>query len=288
MPKSNLNFLRVGLPFFAIVFGSAFGLHYFQQVRFDYSKVKKERDTVSNIHDSLEKAGVKVRKNLTVEDIYQEVAETDTENWENIRGPREFEDNQQYEAAKKRQKRRRSTFTTTSSTKTMMVSNSRDPNFIPNFPLINNEPQEPIDPPPDRNARNSVPPLPDFAHPDAPGPSRENVPPFDDAIPDPTTESQSSNAAYIPNEPSLPHENLTAAPAEPQHSNPDSVNLPIEPQQSSSSSNSAPTEPQEVQHDEPSEPEQDDPINDDPFDPQAPEPEANSSRSQSSHPSDPS
>uniref|UniRef100_A0A914Y914 Cytochrome c oxidase assembly protein COX16 homolog, mitochondrial n=1 Tax=Panagrolaimus superbus TaxID=310955 RepID=A0A914Y914_9BILA len=104
MPKSNLNFLRVGLPFFAIVFGSAFGLHYFQQVRFDYSKVKKERDTVSNIHDSLEKAGVKVRKNLTVEDIYQEVAETDTENWENIRGPREFEDNQQYEAAKKRQK----------------------------------------------------------------------------------------------------------------------------------------------------------------------------------------
>uniref|UniRef100_A0AC34FGW2 Cytochrome c oxidase assembly protein COX16 homolog, mitochondrial n=1 Tax=Panagrolaimus sp. ES5 TaxID=591445 RepID=A0AC34FGW2_9BILA len=55
-------------------------------------------------HDSLEKAGVKVRKNLTVEDIYQEIAETDTENWENIRGPREFEDNQQYEEAKKRQK----------------------------------------------------------------------------------------------------------------------------------------------------------------------------------------
>jgi cytochrome c oxidase assembly protein subunit 16 len=104
MPKSNLNFLRVGLPFFAIVIGSAFGLHFFQQVRYDYTKVRKERDTIAKIHDSLEKAGVKVRKNLTVEDIYQEVAETDTDNWENIRGPREFEDNQQYEEAKKRQK----------------------------------------------------------------------------------------------------------------------------------------------------------------------------------------
>uniref|UniRef100_A0AC35GDL3 Cytochrome c oxidase assembly protein COX16 homolog, mitochondrial n=1 Tax=Panagrolaimus sp. PS1159 TaxID=55785 RepID=A0AC35GDL3_9BILA len=84
MPKSNLNFLRVGLPFFAIVIGSAFGLHFFQQVRYDYTKVRKERDTIAKIHDSLEKAGVKVRKNLTVEDIYQEVAETDTDNWENI------------------------------------------------------------------------------------------------------------------------------------------------------------------------------------------------------------
>uniref|UniRef100_A0AC34G0H7 Uncharacterized protein n=1 Tax=Panagrolaimus sp. ES5 TaxID=591445 RepID=A0AC34G0H7_9BILA len=174
----------------------------------------------------------------------------------------------------------------------MMVSNSSDPNFIPNFPIINDDDsQEPVDPPPDRTERNSVPPLPDFSHPDAPGPSRENVPLFDDAIPDPTTESQSSNASYIPNEPSLPQETLflsTAAPAEPQHTSPESANLPIEPQQSSSSSNAAPTEPQEVQNDDPSEPEQDDPANDDPFDPQASEPEASSSRSQSSHPSDPS
>jgi cytochrome c oxidase assembly protein subunit 16 len=104
MPKSNLNFLRVGLPFFVIVLGSAFGLHYFQQVRYDFSKIKKERDTVNKLHESFEKAGIKVRKNLTVEDIYQEIAEADTDNWENIRGPREFESNQEYEEAKKRQK----------------------------------------------------------------------------------------------------------------------------------------------------------------------------------------
>uniref|UniRef100_A0A7E4ZRK9 peptidyl-tRNA hydrolase n=1 Tax=Panagrellus redivivus TaxID=6233 RepID=A0A7E4ZRK9_PANRE len=85
---SNLRFIRVGLPFFAIVFGSAFGLHYFQQVRYDFSQVKKESAQIDKIHDDLAKAGVKTRKGLTVEDVYQEVAELDTDNWDNIRGPR--------------------------------------------------------------------------------------------------------------------------------------------------------------------------------------------------------
>jgi len=103
MSNPNLKFIRVGLPFFAIVFGSAFGLHYFQQVRYDFSRVKKEAIAVENIRDSLAEAGLKVKKNVTVEDIYQEVSELDTDNWQNIRGPREFEDNSQYETAKRRQ-----------------------------------------------------------------------------------------------------------------------------------------------------------------------------------------
>jgi hypothetical protein len=177
----------------------------------------------------------------------------------------------------------------------MMVSSPRDPNFLPNVPLVNDDeddPQEPVDPPADRSARNnSVPPLPDFSHPDTPGPSR-NVPIFDDAIPDPTTESQTLNAAaYIPNEPSLPQQNsneISNAPAEPEH-NDDTSNLPAEPQQPSSSLN-APTEPQQqLVQDDPTEPEQEDPANNDPFDPQSTEPEANASShsNQSSHPSDP-
>jgi hypothetical protein len=181
----------------------------------------------------------------------------------------------------------------------MMVSSPRDPNFLPNVPIVNDDdedPQEPVDPPADRNARNnSVPPLPDFSHPDTPGPSR-SVPIFDDAIPDPTTENQTLNAAaYIPNEPSLPQQNsneISNAPAEPEHNDDDTSNLLAEPQQPSSSSN-APTEPQQQQQllqDDPTEPEQEDPANNDPFDPQSTEPEANASSShsnQSSHPSDP-
>jgi hypothetical protein len=179
----------------------------------------------------------------------------------------------------------------------MMVSSPRDPNFLPNVPIVNDDddedPQEPIDPPADRSARNnSVPPFPDFSHPDTPGPSR-SVPIFDDAIPDPTTENQPLNAAaYIPNEPSLPQQNsneIPTAPAEPEH-NDDTSNLPAEPQQPSSSN--APTEPQQQQllvQDDPIEPEQEDPANNDPFDPQSTEPEANASShsNQSSHPSDP-
>uniref|UniRef100_A0A1I8ATK9 Cytochrome c oxidase assembly protein COX16 homolog, mitochondrial n=1 Tax=Steinernema glaseri TaxID=37863 RepID=A0A1I8ATK9_9BILA len=44
--RGNLKFIRVGLPFFSIVFGGAFGLHYFQQVRFDFRKIKKTDDNL--------------------------------------------------------------------------------------------------------------------------------------------------------------------------------------------------------------------------------------------------
>ncbi|VDK57596.1 unnamed protein product, partial [Cylicostephanus goldi] len=47
-----------------------------------------------------EKRGLKLRKNVTVDTVYKEVANLDTEHWENIRGPREFEDNCEYEQIK--------------------------------------------------------------------------------------------------------------------------------------------------------------------------------------------
>uniref|UniRef100_A0AC34QPP0 Cytochrome c oxidase assembly protein COX16 homolog, mitochondrial n=1 Tax=Panagrolaimus sp. JU765 TaxID=591449 RepID=A0AC34QPP0_9BILA len=103
MSNSNLKFIKVGLPFLTIVFGSAFGLHYFQQVRYDFARVKKEAANIDKIHQSLSDLGVKTKKNVTVEEVYQEVSELETDNWDNIRGPREFEDNSEYETAKKRQ-----------------------------------------------------------------------------------------------------------------------------------------------------------------------------------------
>ncbi|CAJ0591163.1 unnamed protein product [Cylicocyclus nassatus] len=45
-----------------------------------------------------------LRKNVTVDTVYKEVANLDTEHWENIRGPREFEDIAEYEQIKARQK----------------------------------------------------------------------------------------------------------------------------------------------------------------------------------------
>ncbi|EYC29308.1 hypothetical protein Y032_0006g2903 [Ancylostoma ceylanicum] len=103
MSNRNLRFFRVGLPFFSIVLGGAYGLHYFQQVRLDFRKLKQQDANLEHLRSDLEKSGLKLRKNVTVESVYKEVANLDTENWENIRGPRESEDNSEYQQIKARQ-----------------------------------------------------------------------------------------------------------------------------------------------------------------------------------------
>ncbi|EPB74673.1 aminoacyl-tRNA hydrolase [Ancylostoma ceylanicum] len=100
MSNRNLRFFRVGLPFFSIVLGGAYGLHYFQQVRLDFRKLKQQDANLEHLRSDLEKSGLKLRKNVTVESVYKEVANLDTENWENIRGPRESEDNSEYQQIK--------------------------------------------------------------------------------------------------------------------------------------------------------------------------------------------
>ncbi|VDK73958.1 unnamed protein product, partial [Cylicostephanus goldi] len=42
MRNRNLKFIRVGIPFFSIVLGGAYVLHYFQQVRYDFRKLKQQ------------------------------------------------------------------------------------------------------------------------------------------------------------------------------------------------------------------------------------------------------
>ncbi|VDO25427.1 unnamed protein product [Heligmosomoides polygyrus] len=96
MSSRNLKFFRVGLPFFTIVLGGAYGLHYFQQVRFDFRKLKLQDTNLEHLKTDLEKSGVRLRKDVTVDSVYKEVAVIDTENWENIRGPREAEDISDY------------------------------------------------------------------------------------------------------------------------------------------------------------------------------------------------
>ncbi|KAE9552987.1 hypothetical protein FO519_003791 [Halicephalobus sp. NKZ332] len=187
MSNPTLKFVKVGLPFFAIVFGSAFGLHYFQQVRYDFSRVKKEAVAVESLRDSLAEAGLKVKKNVTIEDVYQEVSELDTDNWENIRGPREFEDNSQYEKAKKDQQE-----------EARARRRALQPNSTPS-PEPRRAPQHPeFDP--------------------LPGPSRQfpRAPGLEDLVPDPGDSTDRrvdlSGIAEIPNEPSAPTRNLERTP----------------------------------------------------------------------------
>ncbi|RCN28660.1 hypothetical protein ANCCAN_25594 [Ancylostoma caninum] len=71
MSNRNLKFIRVGLPFFSIVLGGAYGLHYFQQVRLDFRKLKQQDANLEHLKSDLEKSGVRLRKNVTVDTVYK-------------------------------------------------------------------------------------------------------------------------------------------------------------------------------------------------------------------------
>uniref|UniRef100_A0A0N5BAX8 peptidyl-tRNA hydrolase n=1 Tax=Strongyloides papillosus TaxID=174720 RepID=A0A0N5BAX8_STREA len=101
--KSSLGFLKKGLPFFAIIFGGVYGLQFFQKVRYDFRQVKKEEVSLEEVKEGLQEGGLRVKEKVTVDNIFQEINEIDTENWQNIRGPRDFESNEEYLKAKKEQ-----------------------------------------------------------------------------------------------------------------------------------------------------------------------------------------
>ncbi|KAI6199987.1 Cytochrome c oxidase assembly protein COX16-like protein, mitochondrial [Aphelenchoides besseyi] len=83
MKGEGLKFVRVGLPFFTLVLGSAFALHYFQTVRYEFRLVssiwlikqvcrrsKKELETIKHLKNDLTESGVKIKEGVTVDSIY--------------------------------------------------------------------------------------------------------------------------------------------------------------------------------------------------------------------------
>ncbi|GBP31573.1 Cytochrome c oxidase assembly protein COX16 homolog, mitochondrial [Eumeta japonica] len=60
-----------------------------EMLRYEFAPVK----SMSN--EEAEKLGLHKEKNVTLETVYEEIKDIDTENWENIRGPRPWENNLQ-------------------------------------------------------------------------------------------------------------------------------------------------------------------------------------------------
>lgn len=108
MSKANsLKFLLKGAPFFVIVAGGAVALTYFQQVRYDFRKIKQFDSNLRGLKEDLAASGINIRKDRNLNELLKEVEELDTEHWENIRGPRESEDNTEFRLLReKRQKDR--------------------------------------------------------------------------------------------------------------------------------------------------------------------------------------
>ncbi|CAD5231395.1 unnamed protein product [Bursaphelenchus xylophilus] len=194
--KGGLQLTRIGLPFFAIVLGSAYLLKHFQQVRFDFRKVRKEQDTYKEFKESLAKDGIQIKQSpVTIDEVYDEVSKIDTEHWENIRGPRPEESNEEYLKAKAKQQaeakekkeKRRAEIRQLMDKALENPGNVSPPEPQPN-PLPNLEQVEQNDIPVEPGASDPQEPVPAASQPPAP-PSEINQP--------------SNSSGPHPNDPSL-------------------------------------------------------------------------------------
>ncbi|XP_037896640.1 cytochrome c oxidase assembly protein COX16 homolog, mitochondrial [Glossina fuscipes] len=86
--KKNKNFMY-GVPFLILMVAGSFGLQKFSELRYKYSR----QQTITP--EEMELIGVNMKKpeDVTIEREFEKITKLDIENWENIRGPRPWEEN---------------------------------------------------------------------------------------------------------------------------------------------------------------------------------------------------
>uniref|UniRef100_A0A6G1SBN7 Cytochrome c oxidase assembly protein COX16 homolog, mitochondrial n=1 Tax=Aceria tosichella TaxID=561515 RepID=A0A6G1SBN7_9ACAR len=90
---TNNRHFKYGLPFMIAVVGGSFGLKHYSQLRYDiYNErhiVTKTKALEKMLHDPN-------KKQVTIEEEYEEYKKNvDLDNWQNVRGPRPWEDDNQ-------------------------------------------------------------------------------------------------------------------------------------------------------------------------------------------------
>jgi len=85
---SKRRSFKYGVPFLLMIVGGSFALKEFTQLRYQFSKKTTLRP------DELDKIGVKMKNvgEVTLETEYEKIKEIDIEHWENVRGPRPWEE----------------------------------------------------------------------------------------------------------------------------------------------------------------------------------------------------
>ncbi|KAL0969433.1 hypothetical protein UPYG_G00227330 [Umbra pygmaea] len=89
--------LKYGVPMLLLIVGGSFGLREFTQIRYDAQKIKKKLDP------ALEAKVNKKKQTDLLEEEYKKMKEVDLEKWQNIRGPRPWEDSKQYQEQQRSQ-----------------------------------------------------------------------------------------------------------------------------------------------------------------------------------------
>lgn len=85
---SKRRFFKFGVPFVSLIILGSFGLREFAGLRYQFR-------TTSRVREEADKIGIEMkdRKEVTLEAEYEKVKKMDIDNWENIRGPRPWEEN---------------------------------------------------------------------------------------------------------------------------------------------------------------------------------------------------
>uniref|UniRef100_A0A1E1WYB7 Cytochrome c oxidase assembly protein COX16 homolog, mitochondrial n=1 Tax=Amblyomma aureolatum TaxID=187763 RepID=A0A1E1WYB7_9ACAR len=85
------RFLRLGIPFMLFMVGGSIGLRQFAKLRYEFRKQEFTRQDA-------EEAGIKMKapEEVTLEAVYKEVQALDIDNWKNVRGPRPWEEGNEY------------------------------------------------------------------------------------------------------------------------------------------------------------------------------------------------
>ncbi|KAK8782647.1 hypothetical protein V5799_016014 [Amblyomma americanum] len=85
------KFLRLGIPFMVFMVGGSIGLREFASLRYEFRKQEFTRKDA-------EEAGIKMKdpEEVTLEAVYKELQALDIDNWKNVRGPRPWEEGNEY------------------------------------------------------------------------------------------------------------------------------------------------------------------------------------------------
>lgn len=84
--STKSHFFRRGAPFLICVIAGSFALKQFATIRYDFRKGKK----ITN--EEAAKYGLQKKEPRSLEELYEEHEKEDLDQWENIRGPRPWED----------------------------------------------------------------------------------------------------------------------------------------------------------------------------------------------------
>lgn len=99
------SFWRKGMPFITMVVASSYGMMYFQQNRYLFRNVTEIDNNQEELRKALESEGVVMRETPKSDmEFYKESLSDDMDSWQNIRGPRAYEDNTEFEDSKKRRR----------------------------------------------------------------------------------------------------------------------------------------------------------------------------------------